>query len=69
MEIRYSLHAMQRMKRRHITSEDIKITLQFPERIRRQGKKILAARHIGRGTIEVVFTKGKYIRVITVYWV
>ncbi len=69
MNIEYTDHAIHKMKKRHIAEDEVASAIKYPENTRKVGDKYYAMKNIGRGSIEVVFIKDKYIKVITVYWI
>ena len=69
MRIIFTKHVMDRIKKRKITEDDIVNTLMYPERINKKEGNYYAQKNIGRGKIEVVYEKDKYIKIITVYWI
>ena len=69
MDIIFTEHVKDRIKKRKITEDEIINTVKYPEKIRKRGGKYYAQKDIGRGKIEVVYEKDKYINIITVYWI
>ncbi|RLG16342.1 hypothetical protein DRN69_01050 [Candidatus Pacearchaeota archaeon] len=69
MNIVFTEHAKERIKRRKITEDEIINTIKYPEKLDKNKQKYYAQKNIGRGRIEVVYEKDKYIKIITVYWV
>ena len=69
MKIIFTEHVKDRIKKRKITEEEIILTIKLPEKIRKREGKYYAQKDIGRGKIEVVYKKDKYINIITVYWI
>jgi len=68
MEIIFTEHAKERMKKRHITEEEIINAVKYPDKtVKREGKYI-SKKNIGRGEIEVIYEKDKYIKIITIYY-
>lgn len=68
MEIIFTEHARERMKKRHITEEEIVNAIKYPDKtIKREGKYI-AKKNIERANIEIVYEKDKYIKIITIYY-
>ncbi len=68
MDVVLSDHLKDRIRRRNITEDEVENTIKYPEKIRKIGDKHFASKNIGRGTIEVLYEKQNYIKVITVYW-
>ena len=69
MDIIFTEHAKDRIKKRKITKDEIINTIKYPEKIRKREGKYYAQKDIERGKIEVVYEKDKYINIITVYWI
>lgn len=69
MEIIFTEHAKKRIKKRKITKDEIINTIKYAEKTNKREGKYYAQKDIGRGKIEVVYEKDKYINVITVYWI
>lgn len=69
MEIVFTEHAKKRMRRRNIHEDDIVNTIKYAEKINKIGGIYFARKNIGRGSIEVVYEKDRYINIITVYWI
>jgi len=68
MEIIFTIHVKQRMKKRGITEEEVITTINFPEKTSKKEGIYYAKKDIGRANIEVVYEKDKYINVVTVYY-
>ena len=69
MEIIFTEHAKFQMNRRHIYKEDVVNTIKYPKKTYKVKGNYYSQKDIGRGKIEVVYEKDKYIKVITVYWI
>ena len=69
MEIVFTEHAEYRIKKRKITKDEIINTIKYPEKTNKIGEIYYFQKDIGRGKIEVVYEKDKYIKVITIYWI
>ena len=69
MEIIYTLHAKDRMKKRKITEDEVIYIIKNPDKILKIKGKYYARKNIGRATIEIVYEKDKYIKVITLYYI
>jgi hypothetical protein len=67
MKIIFTEHAKFRMKKRHITKEEIINAINYSDKTLKKAGKFYAQKNIGRATIEVVYEKDKYINIITVY--
>jgi len=68
MDIIFTEHAKERMKKRKITEEEIKEVIKYPEKTEKIEGKYYVQKNIQRANIEVVYEKDKYIKVITVYY-
>ena len=78
MKIRLTTHAKERIEKRKITEDEIINTIKFPEKLNKKHGRYYAQKDIGRGKIEVVYEKienieeiekGKYLNIITIYWI
>ncbi len=69
MEIKFTNHARERLKKRGISEEDVIETVNNAENTNKRGGKYYAQKNIGRGKIEVVYEKDKYIKIVTIYWI
>ena len=67
MNIIFTKHAKERMEKRGISEDEVINTIKFPEKTRKMGNIYYVQKKITSGTIEVVFEKEKYIKVITLY--
>ena len=68
MQIVYTEHSKERLKKRKITHEEVELALKYPDNTRKEGGKYIVQKNIGRAIIEVVYEKDKYIKVITIYY-
>ena len=68
MEIIFTEHAKGRLKKRKITEDEVINTIKYAEKTKKEKGKYYAQKDIGRGKIEVVYEKEKYIKIITLYW-
>ena len=68
MDIIFTEHAKERMKKRKITEAEVKEAIKYPEKTDKQEGLYYVRKNIQRANIEVVYEKGKYIKVITVYY-
>ncbi|MBI5148546.1 DUF4258 domain-containing protein [Candidatus Pacearchaeota archaeon] len=68
MDIVFTEHAKEMVEKRKITKDDVISTIKYPEKIKKKEGKYYAQKNIGRGRIEVVYEKDKYIKIITLYW-
>ena len=69
MEIVFTKHVEDRIKKRKITSDEVINTIKYAEKTIKKEGKYYAQKNIERGKIEVVYEKDKYIKIITVYWI
>jgi len=69
MFIIYTLHAEEQLHERNILKLWIEETIKWPDQIKRQGDKYLVRRKLNGRSIEVVYIKEKYIKIITTYWI
>jgi hypothetical protein len=69
MEIVFTEHAKERMKKRGITEDEIIQAIKNPEKTKKAGGNYYVQKNIGRANIEVVYEKDKYIKVITIYYI
>ncbi len=68
MKTIFTEHVKERMKKRRISSSEILEAINYPERILKKEGKYYAKKNIVRANIEVVYEKGNYIKVITIYY-
>jgi len=69
MEIIFTEHAKDRLKKRKIIKDEVINTIKYPEKTKKEKRRYYAQKDIGRGKIEVVYEKEKYIKIITLYWI
>ena len=69
MEIRYTFHAKLMIKERKIEQVWVEETINSPNKSERELGKYYARKKLNGKSIEVVYTKEKYIKVITSYWI
>jgi len=69
MQIVYTEHAKERLKKRKITLEEVEFALKNPDKTRKEEGKYIVEKDIGRAKIEVVYEKDKYIKVVTIYYI
>jgi hypothetical protein len=68
MEIRYSVHSEEQIKERNLEKIWVEETIRFSDETEREGKnKYYARKAINGITLEVVYVKENYIKVVTVY--
>ncbi len=67
MHIEFTNHAKEQMKERNISEDEVISTIKYSERTYKMGSIYYARKNIERATIEVIYAKQNYIRVITVY--
>lgn len=68
MKVIFTKHAKDRMKKRHVTEDEIIQTITSPEKMYKIEGLHYAQKNIMRANIEVVYEKVKYIKVITLYY-
>lgn len=69
MQLKYTLHARKRMRRRHITEEMIVETITAPEIEYPSFDTTVASKTYGNRQLGVVYTmEGNYRKIITVFW-
>ncbi len=68
MNIIFTHHALEKIHERRITKDEVLSTIKYPEETRKIGDKYYVQKNIGRGVIQVVFTRERYIKVITIHW-
>ena len=69
MEVKYTLHAKYIMKSRKIDKVWVEEAIKSPTKIEKEFDKYYARKKLDGLSIEVVYIKEKYIKVITVYWI
>ena len=69
MNIVFTEHAKERMKKRGITEDEIIQAIKRPDNTKKDGENYCAQKNIGRASIEVVYEKDKYIKIITIYYI
>lgn len=69
MDVIFTDHAKKRIKKRKIKEEEVIKVIENPQKSYKSEGKYYSQGDLGRGKIEVVFEKDKYINVITVYWI
>ena len=68
MKINFTEHAKDRIKKRHISKDEIINAIKYPDKTIKKKRKNIIKKNIGRANIEVVYERNKYIKVITVYY-
>ena len=68
MDIVFTDHAKNRIKKRKISEEEVINAIKNPDKIEEIYGKYYVQKNIGKGKIEVVYEKDKYINVVTVYY-
>lgn len=70
MKIVFTLHSLDRIKKRKITKEEIEESVRVPDNITKKHEKYYIQKKLQRGTMEVVYEKKEsYIKIITLYWI
>lgn len=67
MEIKYTYHARIQIARRRLEIIWIEETIKYPDTTKKEGYKIYARKKLNGITIEVIYVKANYIKVITAY--
>ena len=67
MNVVFTRHALEQMKERSISEDEVVNAIKFPKNIRKTERAYYVQRQTISGKIEVVYTREKYIKVITVY--
>ncbi len=69
MDIVYTLHAEEQIQQRKIESVWVEETIKSPDYTKRKKpNKYIVKKKLNGKSIEVVYVKEKYIKVVTVYW-
>ena len=69
MDIIFTEHAKQKLGKRKILEDEAINTIKYPEKTYKEGGKYYSQKDIGRGKIEVVYIRDKYIKILTIYWI
>ncbi len=70
MEIKFTLHAKHKIKKRNLSEQEIIESINSPNKTIKKHGKLYLQKNIGRGTIEIVCKLiENNIKVITVYWI
>ncbi len=69
MDIEFTDHVKNRLKKRKIKEEEIINAINNPDKIYRLEGKYFVQKDLNRGKIEIIYQKDKYITVITVSWI
>jgi len=69
MKIEFTDHIRNRLKKRKIKEKEIIDAINNPDNEYKSEGKFYAQKDLGRGKIEVVYQRDKYIKLITVYWI
>ena len=67
MNIIFTKHAKDQMQERNISEDEVINTLKYPEKTQKIDDVYYATKNLGRFTLEVVYIRENYIKVITVY--
>ncbi len=68
MEIEFTLHAKEQIKERNLKIDEIINAIKNPDKVDYEYGKYYSQKDVGRGVIEIIYEKDKYIKVITIYW-
>ena len=69
MDIEFTDHVKNRIKKRKIKEEEVINAINNPDKDYKFEGKYYAQKDLGRGKIEIVYEKDKYIKVITIYYI
>ena len=69
MDITYTHHAKDQIKERKVEKVWVEETIKSPHKTEKEFNKFYVIRKLNGRSLKVVYTKEKYIKVITVYFV
>lgn len=69
MEIKHTFHSELMIRKRKIEEIWVKEAIESPDKVEKESGKYYARKKLNGLTIEVVYEKENYIKVITAYWV
>lgn len=69
MNIIFTRHAKVQIKERGISEDEVINAVKFPQKTRKIEGVYYVQKKTPNGTIEVVYTRENYIKVITIYWI
>ncbi len=70
MEISYSSHAEEQIEIRKILKVWVEEAIKSPDKTEREGSnKYVVKKKLNGRSIEVVYVREKYIKVVTIYWI
>lgn len=67
MNIKFTKHAIEQMKERGISEDEVINTIKYPEKTQKINNVYYVQKSLGWANIEVVYIRENYIKVITVY--
>ena len=67
MRIKYTLHAKEQILARKLHRVWVEETVRYPDETRKKLPKVYAIKKLNGITLKVVYTKQKYIKIITVF--
>ncbi|MEK6792419.1 MAG: DUF4258 domain-containing protein [Nanoarchaeota archaeon] len=67
MHIEFTKHALDRMKKRNISEDEVINTIKFSEKTEKIDDVYYAQKHLGRFILKVVYIRENYIKVLTVH--
>lgn len=67
MHIEFTKHALDRMKKRNISEDEVINTIKFPEKTSKIDEVYYVQKHLGRFMLKVVYIRENYIKVLTVH--
>ena len=68
MQIVFTKHAKDMMKKRNISEDEVISAIKYPEITYKEEGLYYAQKNIGRANIEIVYERDKYIKVVTIYF-
>ena len=70
MNVIFTLHAKHKIRKRNLTEQEVRESIENPDKTTKKHGKIYFEKNLGRGTIEIVSEAiENNIKVITVYWI
>ena len=69
MEIVYTLHAKEYIKKRKIETVWVEETIKSPDETKREGHKYYVIKKLNGGTLKVIYVREKFIKVITTFFI
>ncbi len=70
MQIVYTNHAYKRINKKKVELIWVEEAIKYPDSVEKDGfNKYLARKKLNGHTLEVVYVKENYIKVVTAYWI